>query len=68
MSDSEETFDVMAPVELDDGTTVWMKCGLAFSSPSKRHAMKIVLMALPARPNKGAAYEFLFFEREDDDE
>ncbi len=65
---SKETFDVMAPVELPSGETVWVKCGIAWSAPPKRRAVRMFLTALPVAPNNGDAYEFILEEREDDDE
>ena len=53
MANGNEIFNVMTPIQTDNGKTVWDKVGVAFpnSDPTKNHSMVLSLTSFPIRPD-----------------
>jgi len=45
----DKQYNVMTPIKLESGKTIWQKVGIAYENddPSKKHRMVISLVALP---------------------
>lgn len=65
MSDTE-FLDVMVPIELENGKTIWNKIGTAFpnSDPGKKHKMVLSITSIPlAAFTKEEIKVFIFPQR-----
>ena len=49
MASNEDYMDVVVPIELENGKTIWHKVGTAFpnNNPDKKHKMVISMISIP---------------------
>lgn len=58
-----DSFDVMAPVEVASGQTIWVKVGVAkgVDDPKKKHVAELSILTLPLDAFKGGELRLFLY-------